>query len=137
MEAVSYSEMVCVCILVPTSYYSRKLESLKSFTLKGIFSKQQPLIPHSSHWECQKYGAAHKAVLKSLQVYFFQNADQCSVQYAAQKKVEFSITSQQMPGIMEEGSFKTNIICATNEILMIEWEAVCCDLCLQSFNFWD
>jgi len=41
------------------------------------------------------------------------------------KKVDFSITSQQMPGIKEEGSFKTNIICATNEILMIEWEAVC------------
>jgi len=52
MEAVSYSEMVCLCILAPTSYYSRKLESLKSFNLKGIFSKQQPLIHHSSHWEC-------------------------------------------------------------------------------------
>jgi hypothetical protein len=53
------------------------------------------------------------------------------------KKVEFSITSQQMPGINEEGSFKTNIICATYEILMIEWEAVCCDLCLQSLKYWD
>jgi len=54
MEAVSYSEVVCVYILTPTSYYSRKLESLNNFTLKDIFSKQQPLIqsyPHSSHWE--------------------------------------------------------------------------------------
>jgi hypothetical protein len=53
------------------------------------------------------------------------------------EKAEFLITSQQMPGIMEESSFKTKIICVTNEILMMEWEAVCCDLCLQSFNFWD